>query len=1581
MNYTQVAILFLQGALIAFIVLLLFRFRKKLGIGLLLACLGLLQFLQVFISSSVYVSITNNFFVSPGSSILFTVTVFALLIIYIKEDAGETKKVIYTLLIVNILVIVLLKLFGWNLDEISANKPFSVLTNLFDSRVWVLLTGIVALLIDTLLIIVIFEFIARQIRFLFLQIFVTMLLVVSFDTVFFSIIAFWHSDNLGSIIQAGLISKGVFTGFYSLIFYIYLKFFDLSKPLTRVFKIKDVFQRLTYKQKFESAEKVIQETTEMYRILTEHSNDMVFLHEPNNTFRYVSPSIKKLLGYEQSDFIGKQVFSVVHKEDLKFLKEVLTKKMFSKGIVSDAIPLRIRHKQGHFIWLEFSSSPVYEADKISYFVTSARDITQRVLAKNKIEDSLKELEKKEHSLSEASKMAKIGYWEYVIATDTYTWSDYVYQMYGLTPNDGVPPHKEAIKVCDKESLDRLLQATLELNTKGTPYNVVLKLINRKKEEVWVRNVAKPIYNKQNEIIGRRGVLQNITEWKKAQLELELSKQKIQSSLDLLEKKDYSLTESSRVAKIGYWEYDIATDSFTWSDYVYEIYGFSPQDSIPSRKSMVAFYGKDSQAKLEQATADLTLNRIPYDIELKLTNNKNKEVWVRQVVQLIYNEQNEIIGRRGLVHNITAAKNAQIELEISKEKIQTSLKLSRKRKHSMNEASKVAKIGYWEHDMLKGTAVWSDYVHHIFGTNPKDGVLPEVALFKRMNKKSQEKFVEATRNLTANGVSYDLELKFTNLKGQIIWVRNVAQPIYNKQNEIVGKRGVLQNITDSKKVQQELEQSKQKIENTLKLLEKKEYSLRKASEIAKIGYQEYDSLTDTFIWSDHVYDILRFDRNKGVPSREDIRGIFDYASLEKYEKAIQELILNGTPFDHELKFITHNKEEVWVRNVVQPVYNKQNEIIGRRGVFQDITERKQIEKQHLVITERYRNLFDNAAISVWNGDLTAVIEQLDQLRKLKIPNLKIYLEEQPEVLFSILDKVVINKVNKATVKLFKAKSEKDFLDGKIQNTFGSGVHNVFVDFIVSVWNKEKTFTSEVNYKTLKGDEFAALLSIPIPQNLIEQKTVPVSIQSVQSIKDAELEKRESLNRLKEAQELAQVGSWSFKFLTKESEWSDEMFRIWGFNISKTAPEESTILGRVHKEDQEFFKNVLSLAYDKGIPYDVEFRISLPNNVEKTTRSICRPVYSKNGELIGLKGTSQDITEQKRIRKEIEKAEEMYRILTDNSNDLICLQEPDSTFRYISPSIKNLLGYDQLDFLGKQVFSIVHEDDIQELKLAMKEKLFNDFNVEAFSFRVLHKDGHFVWLEFLSSPIYKNNEISYYVTSARDITQWVLAKQKIEEYQTSLQKLTTEMTLIEEKQKKEIATNIHDHLSQSLVISKMKINELKKRPQLKMIDEDLIFIETHISEALENSRKIMYELSPPVLYQLGIIEALNWLFDNVETTHKVACVVNSEVDSVKLDEATSILLYRSIQEVLTNAIKYANASLVTLDLDKNKHGLDIFITDNGIGFNTDILNNLHNHSGSGFGLFTVQERIRNIQGKFTIQSKINTGTTVKIFIPLS
>ncbi|WP_158840115.1 PAS domain-containing protein [Polaribacter sp. L3A8] len=1865
MNYSQIAFLFMQGTLVALVILLLFHLRKQLGIGVMFACLGLFQFVQVFLYSTVYVSVTSDFNVSPGSAVFFTATLFVLLMVYIKEDASETKKIIYALFIVNIVMAVLSRTLNWHIGNSGIEGGLGLSKNLFNVGVWELFIGTITLFLDAFLIIILFEFISRKVRFLFLQICLTMLIVVSFDTLFFATLTFWGLESLKLIIISGLISKGVFTIFYSILLYSYLRFFDSTDPLRYIFNLKDVFKPLTYKQKFESAEKEIKETAEMHRILTEHSNDLICLQEPDSTFKYISPSIKRMLGYEQSEYLGKQVFNIVHKDDVLVLKEALSQKKFNDGGVIDAFPFRIRHKDGHFVWLEFLASPIYKDNEISYFVTTTRDITHRIIANQKIQTSLELLEKSENSLKEASKIAKIGYQEYDLATDTYNWSDYVYDIYGLdsrgkipsmkeivsifdeesqekikeisknlmikgascdvelrcinlkkeevwvryvakavynqknevigrsgvvhnitaskkaqielelskekiqnslqllekrkysmneaskiakigywehdfitgavlwseyvyqifelNPIDGIPLQKEVYKNFSKESLDKLEQATLELTSKGISYDIELKWINQKEEEVWVRNVGQPVYNKEEEIIGKRGVLQNITASKKAQLELEFSRQKIQTTLNLLEESEYSKNEASKTAKIGFLEDDIATETYIWSDYLYHIFGFDPKQPVLSRKDIAVLFNEDSQKKMAEATLNLDTKGIPFDLQLKMINLRKEEVWIRIVVEPIYNDQNKIVkrrgvlqditeskkaqhqlevstqkiqtslellerseysknemskvakigyqdydidtdtyvwsdymyqvlefdkkdgvptldqilpifdkesqekiakasldidlsglasdltvryinskkeevwlrylahpvynkennivGRKGVLHNITDYKKALLELEISKQKIKDSLDLLAIKENSMGEGSKMAKIGYWEYDIAADTYIWSDYLYHIYGIDQNKRIPFRNEILKCLDQESQVKMAEATNNLILTGNSYDIELRMINRRKEEVWVRNVVQPIYNQQNEIIGRRGVTQNITASKKAQFELELSKQKIQNSLDLLEKRKYSMDEASKIAKMGYHEYDIATDTFMWSEHLYHIFGLDIKDRVPARKEILSFFDEESQQKMAKATKELDTKGIPYDLELKILNKRKEEVWVRNVAQPVYNQQNEIIGRRGVTQNITEKKLIEEANLMITSRYRELFDSATVSIWNGDLSLVMQQLAELKKHDIPNIKTYFEEHPEVLFSILGKVKINKVNKATVKLFKAESAEDFLQGKIQDTFGKGAHKVFSDLIVSIWNNEKTFISEVNYKTLKGDEFAAIISIPIPQTEIEQKTVPVSIQSIQSIKDAESAKRESINKLKEAQKLAKVGSWIFNPFNDESEWSEETFRIWGVDPKLGSPKFDTILKQIHRDDLELHNSSVDKAIRLGISFDIEFRIFLPDGTQKTLRGLCQPVIGSTGEVINLKGTNQDITEQKRITSEIEKAEEMYRILTDNSNDLICLHEMDSTFKYISPSIKNILGYNQSELLGKKVFGVIHEEDIDSLKNVMSQRMFSSMVIDAFVCRVLHKEGHYVWLEFLSSPVYKNNKVSSFISTARDITQSILAKQEIEEYQVSLQKLTTEMTVIEEKQKKEIATNIHDHLSQSLVISKMKINELKKRSQLKMIDEDLKFIETHISEALENSRKITYELSPPVLYQLGIIEALNWLFDNVEVTHKIKCVINSNVDSINLDEIKSILLYRSIQEVLMNAIKYANATLITLGLDKNKLGLDIFITDNGVGFDTSVLNNNQNHTGSGFGLFTVQERIRNIQGKFTIKSKINEGTSIKIFIPLS
>ena len=157
-----------------------------------------------------------------------------------------------------------------------------------------------------------------------------------------------------------------------------------------------------------------------------------------------------------------------------------------------------------------------------------------------------------------------------------------------------------------------------------------------------------------------------------------------------------------------------------------------------------------------------------------------------------------------------------------------------------------------------------------------------------DKDSQQILVKALLDLDSNGISFDVELKLTNLKNEVFWIRSVGQAVYNDQNEIVGKRGVTQDISDSKKAQLELELSKQEIETSLYELEKSEYTKNEASKVAKIGYHEYDIATDIFIWSEHLYDIFGFDKSKRVPPREEIVPLFDKESQKKMKQATLDL---------------------------------------------------------------------------------------------------------------------------------------------------------------------------------------------------------------------------------------------------------------------------------------------------------------------------------------------------------------------------------------------------------------------------------------------------------------------------------------------------------------------------------------------------------------------------------------------------------------------------------------------------------------------------------------------------------------------
>lgn len=238
----------------------------------------------------------------------------------------------------------------------------------------------------------------------------------------------------------------------------------------------------------------------------------------------------------------------------------------------------------------------------------------------------------------------------------------------------------------------------------------------------------------------------------------------------------------------------------------------------------------------------------------------------------------------------------------------------------------------------------------------------------------------------------------------------------------------------------------------------------------------------------------------------------------------------------------------------------------------------------------------------------------------------------------------------------------------------------------------------------------------------------------------------------------------------------------------------------------------------------------------------------------------------------------------------------------------------------------------------------------------------------------------ISTVMDITDRIKNEKEIEDYQKKLKHLSTEIVLIEERQRKAIAANIHDNLSQALVISKMRLNELLNQASQKRFSDEVRTVVNLVSEALENSRKITYDLSPPVLYELGLVEALEWLAEKVGRDYELEVSFHSEIEDIMLPESKLILVYRAVQEVLNNVVKHAHATKVNLNIIKEDHKrFMICVKDNGVGFEKHEAT-VKSMAG-GFGLFAVKERIENLSGNFEIHSEKEKGTKVKIIIPLN
>ena len=362
------------------------------------------------------------------------------------------------------------------------------------------------------------------------------------------------------------------------------------------------------------------------------------------------------------------------------------------------------------------------------------------------------------------------------------------------------------------------------------------------------------------------------------------------------------------------------------------------------------------------------------------------------------------------------------------------------------------------------------------------------------------------------------------------------------------------------------------------------------------------------------------------------------------------------------------------------------------------------------------------------------------------------------------------------------------------------------------------------------------------------------------------------------------------------------------------------------------------------------------------------------------TLHDITQRRRSELALEASEEKYRLLFENMMDGFALHEVvfddqgrpvDYLFLEVNSAFESLTGLDREHLLERRVTDVIVgiEQEWIEIygKVAMtgqecrfeqySEPLGRWYSVLAFS----PKKGQFAAL-------------------FEDITERKKAEKKEQDYQIRLKDLAAQLTLTEERQNQRLAEILHDEIGQALAFTKLQLQMWKEREEKPELSDDMSNLCDVVSGTIETIRSVTFSLNSPQLNQLGFERAVeNWLSEQAQERYGVKTrFVNDGYDK-GLDSDQEVILFRCIRELVVNAVKHAHANIIEVAMRRTDDHSIIQVNDDGHGFDASQV--LQHPSGYGFGLFSIQERMEQLQGEFSVVSTPGHGCQTTLSIPVN
>lgn len=1113
-------------------------------------------------------------------------------------------------------------------------------------------------------------------------------------------------------------------------------------------------------------------------------------------------------------------------------------------------------------------------------------------------------------LLEAQRLAKIGSWEVGTSFDSFVATRGYYDIYQVS--------EQTVPRTDEEYISRFLvepedirraRSQVTLLATGSPMHGLRYVRLNDGTRKWIEFHVVPSLDAKGRRVGARGIVRDVTHEREA--------------LAALETRTTQLEQAKEIAGMGTWTMEIPGDRLVTCAQMRRIYGTDIENTpVSMREWGRRFIPPEEQAEF-WPQLDAHFYGRAFDRERRIITADGDEKWIRTIAKPEFNEQGNLIRFSGITLDITSHKRAMLALA--------------ERTAQLEKAQQLGRMGSWYWNVVTDHVNLSAQHRAIYGLNDDAVIATMQEWVDKFGHPDEKSLALESLNEVKRGCPINEDRRVRNAAGRDMWIHVIAEPIADRNGEVVGVAGISRDITEEKLRQLEL------IETSRRLQE--------AQRIARLGHFYWDLKTD------HIEPFGDFDIVFGLMPLERFR------TMREWEEAYCHPDDRPTPGNWKVgvmkAYQVQRRTRVqdgsyrWVEISGEATYSHQGDIVGYRGVARDIHESKITQLQLAENEARYRLISENMHehVALHRPDGTIIYSS---------PSTRTLLGYSAER--SVGAHPFVN-VHPGDLPI-------------VQRTLAE----VFPE------SARQSVTLEYRFRHRSG-RYVWLETIIVPVR--DQTGALLHFQSssrdITSRREAEDQLRDSEERFRTLTEVSSDWYWEtdaehrFTFISIDRNPLHETQprQIIGRTRWDAFPDGLTEEGwRLHQETLNrripFTGTVVKMYYKDGSP---------------AFSSVSgRPRFDERGEFLGYRGTGRDITRIKLAEQRLAESEQRFRLIAQSMQDVVSLHELNGAVSFLSPSFHAVTGH-ALDDVRVSVRHLIHPQDRREVLRAFSHIARSPAESTTITARLKHASGGYLWFESSMTHVAGADAPRVQIVS-RDVTRKREAERQLARRTAELARINRQLAVeVQQRQGLErnmlmtiemelarVGLELHDQLGQDLTGISLMVKTLERR--LLETNPDMAANALRISELVNNTirhtRMISHGLSPYIWGSNGLAAALSQLAADIQALGVVEIRSTIEAEVGIRDELVARNFYRIAQEASNNALKHSRADHLAIELSRRGDMVVLKVSDDGIG----------SHSEEP-GAVTAENRFHSIRhrcsvigAELSIRHPRRGGTVVKI-----